>query len=1196
MKQWWAPAAALKALSRPGRAPVGPRVEKLSQREASRRVTMQRPRGAFRRVQHGRGRTVAFVLAVTLACRLWQQCESGNLWSEISVPPYIPCTLPLCDSLCEEIETVLGQICPRAASTNLKIFGEIPGPNACQRKNLKNWVAGPKISAADPDGCGPCLLQEEKSRCNVNSGDGRGYNAGGPPARVGHTIVRYTTPVRSRYLGATVLIMFGGFDRNENYLNDVWWYCVEKCPTIMLNKRTFNEYEIAEDYQFCPENSCAWEEKGVQQEFIDWLRHKEKRPSTLRRRGIVPSRPAGRSSHTAVIHTTTSQDGEGTTDIMAVFGGQSPNCTDYCSDFWYYDIMENWWILLYGEWWGVVQEWQKMWDYSVYNQATPVKRTDHSAVVSNGHMFLWAGFANGSFSACCGYDRKVCNIESASMSIEPDADCGYRKDMWVTDLSQYIPFESMISRGKHATQSSTLGTGVAVLAVDGNRDGRYSDTWENSVTLTNSDAQAWWQVDLGGPNMISNVTIFNRVDKFGERLQNFYVLFSTIPFLSDQLQDLLADPLVYKVHLMYMEEQSTLYVNKMAQFIRIQLAGTNYLSLAEVEVWGYPPIENWQHTEGMKRWTQVYPEGDYPKGRSGHTMTMYTDVSAVIFGGFVKENPFFLGDFWTALLPSREQGLETPIIWTPLEPKLQKPRNVAPLRRYAHTAEFSPVCSLGYEIEEGVLSGRIVLETLLEQVEPAVYPGVPAKTAWCRGQIIFYGGSTAADRDENHISYPEGYLGDMWIYNLSSNTISEIRYDRVSAHPVRRRDHATAIHKDKLYLFGGASNECTGYTCGDFWVYNVSGPFSCPKDCSGHGVCEWGFCMCDEGFKDDDCSAMNCPQAVCSFSYNDHWQDCLECSGRGECLGNGTCICNTGFKGEACEVVACPGDCSGHGTCKLGGICECDDSFGGPDCFEVFCPNNCTAWGDEYDSGFRGDCVVARQPPCCGQEPDCAPNPMSPTPCIQRDPDFIPVHNTSATCVCADTYIGSDCSDDTALSIIREQQALEGSDGAGCFSVDSTVLVLGHDEKLVSRRLSEVRVGDLVGSLNEQGHLSITPIVFIHDHLERMTTVILHSTDTDGAPVQYELTPAHAVPTALNCASQGSQCSISHTRPAGDIVPGSLILGLSNQRPAVKLVNVTHVTRGNAMVRYVVTANDMLIVDDVLRSALYLSPHTCNAF
>ena len=123
--------------------------------------------------------------------------------------------------------------------------------------------------------------------------------------------------------------------------------------------------------------------------------------------------------------------------------------------------------------------------------------------------------------------------------------------------------------------------------------------------------------------MVRNVSIYNRVDKFGERLQNFYVLFSTVPFLSDQLQDLLADPLVYKTHFMYMEEEAHLYIDQVAQYIRIQLAGTNYLSLAEVEVWGHPPVEDWQHTEGMKRWTPMYAEGDYPYGRSGHTLTMY---------------------------------------------------------------------------------------------------------------------------------------------------------------------------------------------------------------------------------------------------------------------------------------------------------------------------------------------------------------------------------------------------------------------------------------------------------------------------------------------------------------------------------------------------------------------------------------------
>ena len=58
-----------------------------------------------------------------------------------------------------------------------------------------------------------------------------------------------------------------------------------------------------------------------------------------------------------------------------------------------------------------------------------------------------------------------------------------------------------------------------------------------------------------------------------------------------------------------------------------------------------------------------------------------------------------------------------------------------------------------------------------EEVTPQVYPGDPDNTPWCRGQIVFYGGSTAAERDERHIGFPEGYLGDMWLYNVSSNTI-----------------------------------------------------------------------------------------------------------------------------------------------------------------------------------------------------------------------------------------------------------------------------------------------------------------------------------------------------------------------------------------------------------------------------------------
>src|SRR5262249_16285581 len=54
-----------------------------------------------------------------------------------------------------------------------------------------------------------------------------------------------------------------------------------------------------------------------------------------------------------------------------------------------------------------------------------------------------------------------------------------------------------LARGKPATQSSTYPgypSAAASSAVDGNTDGNFFD---GSVTSTNLDSNAWWQVDLG---------------------------------------------------------------------------------------------------------------------------------------------------------------------------------------------------------------------------------------------------------------------------------------------------------------------------------------------------------------------------------------------------------------------------------------------------------------------------------------------------------------------------------------------------------------------------------------------------------------------------------------------------------------------------------------------------------------------------
>jgi len=73
-----------------------------------------------------------------------------------------------------------------------------------------------------------------------------------------------------------------------------------------------------------------------------------------------------------------------------------------------------------------------------------------------------------------------------------------------------------------ATQSSTGWNGVASRAIDGNTDGVYNN---GSMTHTQSEADAWWQVVLPFPVTVDEIVIYNRSDCCGERLADFKVEF-----------------------------------------------------------------------------------------------------------------------------------------------------------------------------------------------------------------------------------------------------------------------------------------------------------------------------------------------------------------------------------------------------------------------------------------------------------------------------------------------------------------------------------------------------------------------------------------------------------------------------------------------------------------------------------------------
>ncbi|HKQ53664.1 MAG TPA: LamG-like jellyroll fold domain-containing protein [Pyrinomonadaceae bacterium] len=158
----------------------------------------------------------------------------------------------------------------------------------------------------------------------------------------------------------------------------------------------------------------------------------------------------------------------------------------------------------------------------------------------------------------------------------------------IQHLAQGSPLKNL-ALGRPATQSSTY-TGATVnvsadRAVDGNTDGNSSSL---SITHTNNDNQARWEVDLGYSATIQNITLWNRTDCCSTRLSNFYVFVSDVPFTATDTTVQNQPGVWTYVYSGAAGTQTIIPVGRSGRYVRVQLSGLNYLTLAEVEVWGMP--------------------------------------------------------------------------------------------------------------------------------------------------------------------------------------------------------------------------------------------------------------------------------------------------------------------------------------------------------------------------------------------------------------------------------------------------------------------------------------------------------------------------------------------------------------------------------------------------------------------------------
>jgi hypothetical protein len=158
-----------------------------------------------------------------------------------------------------------------------------------------------------------------------------------------------------------------------------------------------------------------------------------------------------------------------------------------------------------------------------------------------------------------------------------------------------------LALGMPATQSSTNGTDTASLAVDGNTDPAIAD---GSVSQTDSQPQPWWQVDLGRSRHIGAVALY--AASGAPSVANYYVIVSDNPDASAPAtpippdQWLRTQPGTWAFFATASDFRTWQYeadtygrslgsptivsAGLAGRYVRIQLAGTGQLSLAEVEV------------------------------------------------------------------------------------------------------------------------------------------------------------------------------------------------------------------------------------------------------------------------------------------------------------------------------------------------------------------------------------------------------------------------------------------------------------------------------------------------------------------------------------------------------------------------------------------------------------------------------------
>lgn len=194
----------------------------------------------------------------------------------------------------------------------------------------------------------------------------------------------------------------------------------------------------------------------------------------------------------------------------------------------------------------------------------------HIILLSDGLPTVWTNdLSPEEWSIAVAEDAKSAWTNIYTIAVE-------QTEEWI-ELMRTISSASYVNLAidKTVSQSSTQSNRSATRAIDSDK---------SNYSQTRSDAKAWWQIDLWSQYGVREVKVWNRSNLWNET-SNFYVLWSPTPFSSTNLATTLAQSGVIATYFTWTAQRpSIIPFDASVRYMRIQLAWTNRLQLAELEI------------------------------------------------------------------------------------------------------------------------------------------------------------------------------------------------------------------------------------------------------------------------------------------------------------------------------------------------------------------------------------------------------------------------------------------------------------------------------------------------------------------------------------------------------------------------------------------------------------------------------------